>query len=156
MVPDFRPRHPHGWSRWPIIVLKSSKCWSGPKIVDGLQVEGTFRAHQAPLLVNAKYTEHLAQLGSWMKGYKAEELFDEGGRLIAELAELAPKGVRRVGANPNANGGMLRTICEVPECAMLQTFERASSDGLSFTAMRLPCRRSLALASGCAAGDRYL
>jgi xylulose-5-phosphate/fructose-6-phosphate phosphoketolase len=93
--------------RWPMIVLKSPKGWTGPKIVDGLPVEGTFRSHQVPLLVDAKHPEHLAQLESWMKSYKAEELFDESGRLIAELAELAPKGDRRMGANPHANGGLL-------------------------------------------------
>ena len=93
--------------RWPMIVLKSPKGWTGPKIVDGLPVEGTFRSHQVPLLVDAKHPEHLAQLESWMKSYKAEELFDESGRLIAELAELAPRGNRRMGANPHANGGLL-------------------------------------------------
>jgi xylulose-5-phosphate/fructose-6-phosphate phosphoketolase len=93
--------------RWPMIVLRSPKGWTGPKMVDGLKVEGTFRAHQVPLLVDAAHPEHVAQLESWMRSYKAEELFDETGRLIPELAELAPKGDRRMGANPHANGGML-------------------------------------------------
>jgi xylulose-5-phosphate/fructose-6-phosphate phosphoketolase len=101
--------------RWPMIVLKSPKGWTGPKVVDGLQIEGTFRAHQVPILVDAKHPEHLAQLESWMKSYKAEELFDESGRLIAELAELAPKGTRRMGANPNANGGMLLHDLHMPD-----------------------------------------
>jgi len=88
--------------RWPMIVLRSPKGWTGPKVVDGLQVEGTFRAHQVPLLVDADHPDHVKQLESWMKSYKPEELFDENGRLIPELAELAPKGDRRMGANPHA------------------------------------------------------
>ena len=93
--------------RWPMIVLRSPKGWTGPKVVDGLQIEGTFRAHQVPILVNRDYPEHVALLESWMKSYKAEELFDEKGRLMPELAELAPKGNRRMGSNPHANGGLL-------------------------------------------------
>ncbi|MDD5677095.1 MAG: phosphoketolase family protein [Kiritimatiellae bacterium] len=93
--------------RWPMIVLKSPKGWTGPKIVDGLQIEGTFRAHQIPLLVDSAHPDHLKQLESWMKSYKAEDLFDQNGRLMPELAELAPKGERRMGANPHANGGLL-------------------------------------------------
>jgi len=93
--------------RWPMIVLNSPKGWTGPKVVDGLQVEGTFRAHQVPLLVDSEHPDHLKQLESWMKSYKPEELFDEDGRFIPELAELAPKGDRRMGANPHANGGLL-------------------------------------------------
>jgi xylulose-5-phosphate/fructose-6-phosphate phosphoketolase len=101
--------------RWPMIVLKSPKGWTGPKVVDGLQIEGTFRAHQVPILVDTKHPEHLAQLESWMKSYKAEELFDQSGRLIPELAELAPKGERRMGANPHANGGMLLHPLDMPD-----------------------------------------
>jgi xylulose-5-phosphate/fructose-6-phosphate phosphoketolase len=93
--------------RWPMIVLRSPKGWTGPKVVDGLPVEGTFRAHQVPLLVDAEHPEHLTQLESWIKSYRVEELFDEDGRLRPELAELAPKGNRRMGANPHANGGLL-------------------------------------------------
>ncbi len=93
--------------RWPMIVLRSPKGWTGPKLVDGLPNEGTFRSHQVPLLVDADHPEHVAQLESWMKSYKPEELFDERGRLMPELAELAPKGTRRMGANPHTNGGML-------------------------------------------------
>src|SRR5271156_5165249 len=92
---------------WPMIVLRSPKGWTGPKVVDGLAIEGTFRSHQVPLVVDADHLEHVALLESWMKSYKAEELFDENGRLIGDLAELAPVGVRRMGANPHANGGML-------------------------------------------------
>ena len=101
--------------RWPMIVLKSPKGWTGPKIVDGLQIEGTFRAHQVPIIVDAEHPEHVAQLESWMKSYKAEELFDENGRLIAELADLAPKGDRRMGANPHANGGILLRDLRMPD-----------------------------------------
>ena len=93
--------------RWPMIVLNSPKGWTGPKVVDGLQIEGTFRAHQIPLLVDSEHPGHLKLLENWMKSYKAEELFDKQGRLIPELAELAPKGERRMGANPHANGGLL-------------------------------------------------
>ena len=102
-----RNEHGAGRPRWPMIVLRSPKGWTGPKVVDGLQIEGTFRAHQVPILVNAEYPEHVALLESWMKSYKAEELFDANGRLIPELAELAPKGNRRMSANPHANGGLL-------------------------------------------------
>jgi xylulose-5-phosphate/fructose-6-phosphate phosphoketolase len=101
--------------RWPMIVLRSPKGWTGPKEVDGLKVEGTFRSHQVPLLVDAGHPEHVQQLESWMKSYKAEELFDENGRLIAELAELAPKGDRRMGANPHTNGGTLLEDLRMPD-----------------------------------------
>ena len=101
--------------RWPMIVFDSPKGWTGPKVVDGLQVEGTSRAHQVPLLVNSEHPDHVKQLESWMKSYKVEELFDEGGRLIPELAELAPKGERRMGANPHANGGILLRDLRMPD-----------------------------------------
>jgi xylulose-5-phosphate/fructose-6-phosphate phosphoketolase len=101
--------------RWPMIVLRSPKGWTGPKFVDGLQNEGTFRSHQVPLLVDAAHPEHVAQLETWMKSYKAEELFDPAGRLIPELAELAPKGDRRMGANPHTNGGMLLHDLRMPD-----------------------------------------
>ena len=101
--------------RWPMIVLKSPKGWTGPKVVDGLQIEGTFRAHQVPLLVDTEHPDHVKQLESWMKSYKPEELFDGNGRLIPELAELAPKGDRRMGANPHANGGILLRDLRMPD-----------------------------------------
>jgi xylulose-5-phosphate/fructose-6-phosphate phosphoketolase len=101
--------------RWPVIILKSPKGWTGPKVVDGLPVEGTFRAHQVPLLVDAKHPEHVQQLESWMQSYKPEELFDANGRLLAELAELAPSGERRMGANPHANGGILLHDLKMPD-----------------------------------------
>jgi xylulose-5-phosphate/fructose-6-phosphate phosphoketolase len=101
--------------RWPMIVLRSPKGWTGPKVVDGLQVEGTFRAHQVPLLVDSEHPDHLEQLESWMKSYKPEELFDADGRLMPELAELAPEGDRRMGANPHANGGILLRDLRMPD-----------------------------------------
>ena len=101
--------------RWPMLVLKSPKGWTGPKTVDGQPVEGTFRSHQVPLLINAAHPEHLAQLESWLKSYQAEELFDERGRLRPELAELAPGGSRRMGANPHANGGLLLRDLRMPD-----------------------------------------
>ena len=101
--------------RWPMIVLKSPKGWTGPKEVDGLKVEGTFRAHQVPILVDAAHPQHVKQLEKWMKSYKAEELFDADGRLIPELAELAPKGDRRMGSNPHANGGLLLRDLRMPD-----------------------------------------
>ena len=102
-----RPKHP-------MIVLKTPKGWTGPKIVDGLSIEGTFRAHQVPLSELASNPEHIKLLENWMKSYKPEELFDESGKLIEELAELAPKGDRRMGANPHANGGILLRDLKLP------------------------------------------
>ena len=101
--------------RWPMIVLKSPKGWTGPKWVDGLQIEGTFRAHQVPLSDPRTHPEHLKQLEAWLRSYRPEELFDEQGRLKPELAELAPKGDRRMGANPQANGGMLLRDLIMPD-----------------------------------------
>jgi xylulose-5-phosphate/fructose-6-phosphate phosphoketolase len=101
--------------RWPMIVLKSPKGWTGPKEIDGLPVEGTFRAHQVPLSDPAKNPEHLKMLEAWMRSYRPEELFDDSGRLKPELAELAPKGQRRMGANPHANGGILRRDLRMPD-----------------------------------------
>jgi xylulose-5-phosphate/fructose-6-phosphate phosphoketolase len=110
-----RTDHDTARPRWPMIVLRSPKGWTGPKVVDGLKIEGTFRAHQVPLLVDAAHPAHVAQLESWMRSYKPEELFDETGRLMPELAELAPKGDRRMGANPHANGGMLLHDLVMPD-----------------------------------------
>jgi xylulose-5-phosphate/fructose-6-phosphate phosphoketolase len=110
-----RNKSDSGRPRWPVIVLKSPKGWTGPKVVDGLKIEGTFRAHQVPLLVDAEHPAHIKQLETWMKSYKPEELFDETGRLIPELIELAPKGNRRMGANPHANGGILLRDLKMPD-----------------------------------------
>jgi len=101
--------------RWPMIVFNSPKGWTGPKEVDGVPNEGTFRAHQIPLLVDSEHPHHLQLLESWMRSYKPEELFDSTGRLLPELAELAPKGNRRMGANPHANGGLLLQDLIMPD-----------------------------------------
>jgi xylulose-5-phosphate/fructose-6-phosphate phosphoketolase len=100
--------------RWPMIVLSSPKGWTGPKKIDGLQIEGTFRSHQVPLSISAQNPAHVALLESWMKSYRPEELFDEHGTLLPELAELAPTGSRRMEANPHANGGLLLRTLELP------------------------------------------
>ncbi len=101
--------------RWPMIVLKSPKGWTGPEVVDGLQIAGTFRAHQVPVLVDAEHPDHVALLESWMKSYHPEELFDDRGRLMPELAELAPEGERRMGANLHTNGGILLRDLHMPD-----------------------------------------
>ena len=86
-------------------MLRTPKGWTGPKVVDGVQIEGTFRAHQVPLSDVRTNPEHLRMLESWMRSYRPEELFDADGRLVPDLAALAPAGERRMGANPHANGG---------------------------------------------------
>ncbi len=101
--------------RWPMIVLKSPKGWTGVKWVDGLQIEGTFRAHQVPLSGPRENPEHLRLLEEWMRSYRPEELFDEQGQLMPELADLAPEGERRMGANPHANGGLLLRDLIMPD-----------------------------------------
>jgi xylulose-5-phosphate/fructose-6-phosphate phosphoketolase len=101
--------------RWPVIVLVTPKGWTGPKVVDGLPVEGTWRAHQVPLEAVRTNPAHLKQLDEWMRSYRPEELFDGQGRLRAELAELAPTGQRRMGANPRANGGILLRDLRMPD-----------------------------------------
>lgn len=100
--------------RWPMIVLNSPKGWTGPKCVDGQQIEGTFRAHQVPLHPNT-HPDHLPLLEDWLRSYRPEELFDEQGRLAPELAALAPTGTRRMGANPHANGGLLLRDLKMPD-----------------------------------------
>jgi len=101
--------------RWPMIILRSPKGWTGPESVDGKPVEGTFRAHQVPVTDFIAEPKHLKILEQWMKNYRPEELFDDNGRLMPELAELAPKGERRMGANPHANGGMLLRDLHMPD-----------------------------------------
>ena len=100
---------------WPMIVLRSPKGWTGPKVVDGIPVEGTFRAHQVPLAEVRTNPEHRRMLEQWMKSYHPEELFDANGRLQPEIASLAPRGDRRMGANPHANGGLLLKDLELPD-----------------------------------------
>ncbi|MFI3219944.1 MAG: phosphoketolase family protein, partial [Methylococcales bacterium] len=101
--------------RWPMIVLRSPKGWTGPKEVDGHKVEGFWRSHQVPLSSIKDKPEHLTALETWLHSYKAEELFDADGKLIAELKALAPQGTRRMSANPHANGGLLRKALRMPD-----------------------------------------
>ncbi len=101
--------------RWPMIVLETPKGWTGPKEVDGLPVEGTWRAHQVPLAEVRTNPEHLAQLEEWMRSYGPEELFDESGAVRPEITALAPAGDLRMGANPHANGGLLLRDLELPD-----------------------------------------
>jgi len=112
---DARVHGNHERRRWPMIVLVSPKGWTGPKVVDGLQIEGTFRAHQVPLSDPATHPEHLALLENWLRSYRPQELFDAQGRLVPELAALAPQGDRRMGANPHANGGKLLRDLNLPD-----------------------------------------
>src|SRR5713226_4687075 len=100
---------------WPMLILRSPKGWTGPKIVDGEPVEDTWRAHQVPVADLQSKPEHVKILEDWMRSYRPEELFDENGKLISELAELAPKGDRRMGANPHANGGLLLRDLVMPD-----------------------------------------
>ena len=101
--------------RWPMIVLITPKGWTGPKVVDGLPVEGTFRAHQVPVTGFREHPDHLRILEEWMRSYRPQELFTEEGALIPELAALAPSGDRRMSANPNANGGALLRALRLPD-----------------------------------------
>jgi len=101
--------------RWPMIILRSPKGWTGPKEVDNHKVEGFWRSHQVPLAELHEKPAHLAQLEAWLRSYRPEELFNEAGQLLPELRELAPKGPRRLGANPHANGGLLRRSLRMPD-----------------------------------------
>jgi xylulose-5-phosphate/fructose-6-phosphate phosphoketolase len=106
-----------GRPRWPAIVLRTPKGWTGPKEVDGVPVEGTFRAHQVPLAKVRDNPEHLAMLETWMQSYRPDELFDETGRLVPSLRSLAPTGDRRMGANPSANGGRVLVDLDLPDAS---------------------------------------
>ena len=101
--------------RWPMIIFNSPKGWTGPKFVDGQPIEGNFRSHQVPLVVDEAHTENLQLLEDWLRSYKPEELFDANGKLISELAELAPQGEKRMGANIHANGGALLRELHLPD-----------------------------------------
>jgi xylulose-5-phosphate/fructose-6-phosphate phosphoketolase len=105
----------HERPRWPMIILRSPKGWTGPKIVDGKPVEGTWRAHQVPMAEMASNPEHVKLLDEWMRSYRPEELFDETGRLRPEIAALSPLGDRRMSANPHANGGVLLRDLRLPD-----------------------------------------
>ncbi len=111
---DARANGFKGRPNWPMIVLRTPKGWTGPKEVDGLPIEGTFRAHQVPVAEVKTNPDHLKILQDWMLSYKPGELFDENGRLHPEIAALAPKGKRRMGANPHANGGKLLVELDIP------------------------------------------
>ena len=102
-------------ARWPMLVLRSPKGWTGPREVDGRKVEGFWRSHQVPLSGLHDNPAHMKQLAEWLRSYRPEELFDTTGRLIPELRALAPKGARRMGANPHANGGLLRRPLRMPD-----------------------------------------
>ncbi len=101
--------------RWPMIILRTPKGWTGPKEVDGFQTEGFWRSHQVPFAEMSTKPEHIKLLEDWLKSYRPEELFDENGRLAPELAELAPEGNHRMGANPHANGGLLLKDLKMPD-----------------------------------------
>jgi len=104
-----------GRPTWPMIIMRTPKGWTGPKQVDGKRTEDSWRSHQVPLSGLADHPEHLKQLEHWLKSYRPEELFDGSGRLVAELAGLAPEGERRMGANPHANGGLLLRDLKLPD-----------------------------------------
>lgn len=110
-----RNGNPAELPRWPVIVLRTPKGWTGPKLVDGLPIEGTFRAHQVPVSEVRSNPEHLAILEAWMRSYRPEELFDDAGQFREEYAELAPVGERRMGSNPHANGGVLTKALQLPD-----------------------------------------
>src|SRR5579864_430479 len=111
---DARARGFHNRPQWPMIILRTPKGWTGPKEVDGKPVEGTFRAHQVPVTDFTAHPEHLRILEDWMRSYRPEELFDANGTLRPELADIAPKGIRRMGMNPHANGGLLLEPLSMP------------------------------------------
>ncbi|MBA3070796.1 MAG: phosphoketolase family protein, partial [Nitrospirae bacterium] len=101
--------------RWPMLILRTPKGWTGPKEVDGLKTEGSWRSHQVPFSDMATRPDHIKLLEDWMRSYKPEELFDENGKLMPQIAALAPKGDRRMGANPHANGGVLLKDLKMPD-----------------------------------------
>ncbi|WP_295998184.1 phosphoketolase [Rugamonas sp.] len=133
--------------RWPMIVLRSPKGWTGPKVVDGLKIEGSFRAHQVPIAVTeGARPEHLQMLEDWLRSYRPDELFDEAGRLVPELAALAPAGERRMGSNPHANGGRLLRDLRMPDfrdyaCAVPQP----GSPGIGDTRVLGPFLRDITM-----------
>jgi xylulose-5-phosphate/fructose-6-phosphate phosphoketolase len=121
---------------WPMIVLRTPKGWTGPKIVDGVQIEGTFRAHQVPVSEVRTNPEHLRILEDWMRSYRPEELFDEQGRFREDFAALAPDGARRMGSNPQANGGLLTVPLTLPDYAHYAVkFEERARERLGSTAV---------------------
>ena len=101
--------------KWPVIILRTPKGWTGPKEVDGKIIEGSFRAHQVPVTIDEEHPENLEILEKWLRSYKPEELFDKNGKVLEEIKELTPAGYRRMGANPNANGGKLLRELRLPD-----------------------------------------
>ncbi|WP_454887516.1 phosphoketolase family protein [Sphingomonas oryzagri] len=131
---DARAHGLKGRPRWPAIVLRTPKGWTGPRVVDGVQVEGTFRAHQVPVAEVKTNPEHLRILEQWLRSYRPEELFDADGRLQPEIAALAPEGERRMGANPHANGGLLTKPLRLPDYTDYQVrFERRARERIEST-----------------------
>ena len=114
-IKDIKYRKTAKRPMWPMIILRTPKGWTGPKEVDGKEIEGTFRAHQVPILIDEDHKENLELLEQWLRSYKPEELFDKNGTLIKELQELAPTGNQRMGSNPNANGGLLLKELNLPD-----------------------------------------
>jgi xylulose-5-phosphate/fructose-6-phosphate phosphoketolase len=112
---EARERGVFGRPRWPAIVLRTPKGWTGPKVVDGQPTEGTFRSHQVPLAGVRDNPDHLVQLDEWLRSYRPDELFDAEGRFVSDLAALAPSGDRRISANPHANGGKLLVDLDIPD-----------------------------------------
>jgi phosphoketolase len=129
--------------RWPMIVLRTPKGWSGPKVVNGHQAEGSWRSHQVPFADVRDNPASLALLDQWMRSYKPDELFDEHGTLRPELKALAPKGSRRMSANPHANGGLLRKPLKLPDFRARRRSAGARRGGAREhqTARRVPARR---------------
>ncbi len=111
--------------RWPMIVFEHPKGWTGPKQIDGKLTEGHWRSHQVPLASARDTDEHLQDLEDWLQSYAADELFDEAGRLDEDIASLAPEGELRMGANPHANGGLLRRRCGCPTSATSRSRSRS-------------------------------
>src|SRR5881396_3588285 len=110
-----RSNHQSRRPAWPMLILRTPKGWTGPKTVDGEQVEGTFRAHQVPVTDFASHPDHIQVLEEWLRSYNIEELFDSSGRLIDEIADMPPTGDRRMSANPHANGGELLKDLRLPD-----------------------------------------
>jgi xylulose-5-phosphate/fructose-6-phosphate phosphoketolase len=110
-----RDNHDTMRPRWPMIIFSSPKGWTGPRVIDGHKVEGNFRSHQVPLAVDEAHPQNVALLEDWLRSYRPDELFDSGGQLKPELAQLAPTGVRRMGANPHVSGGDLQRALHLPD-----------------------------------------
>jgi xylulose-5-phosphate/fructose-6-phosphate phosphoketolase len=108
-------RKPSAPARWPVLVLRTPKGWTGPEVLDGLPIEGTFRSHQVPLPRARSSAEELAMLEQWLRSYEPESLFDDDGRFFPELAALAPRGDKRMGSSPHANGGRLLVDLDLPD-----------------------------------------